>query len=79
VNEVQAMERVTGVLDTTEKMRTAVFASVTLDGGACINNGQFSALAVTLTLSRGTTAITANLAPAGFQHLLQPQAWLCRV
>src|SRR5215471_450564 len=30
----------------------------------------------TVTLSRGTTATTENLAPAGFQHLVQPQAWL---
>jgi hypothetical protein len=34
------------------------------------------ALAVTVTLSRGTTPTTENSAPAGFQHLLQPQAWL---
>src|SRR5512143_907049 len=34
---------------------------------------------VTLTLSRGATATTANSAPAGFQHLVQPQAWLCAV
>src|SRR5580698_6067836 len=32
---------------------------------------------VTLTLSRGATATTANNAPLGFQHLVQPQAWLC--
>src|SRR3954468_9626870 len=31
----------------------------------------------TCTLSRGTTATTENLASAGFQHLVQPQAWLC--
>src|ERR1700759_2759162 len=31
----------------------------------------------TWTLSRGTTATTENLAPSGFQHLVQPQAWLC--
>ena len=28
------------------------------------------------TLSRGTTATTENTAPSGFQHLVQPQAWL---
>ena len=33
--------------------------------------------AVTLSLSLGTTATTENIAPAGFQHLVQPQAWLC--
>src|SRR5918995_6278437 len=33
-------------------------------------------LAVTDSLSRPTTATTANVAPVGFQHLLQPQAWL---
>jgi len=27
-------------------------------------------------LSRGTTATTENSAPFGFQHLVQPQAWL---
>src|SRR5678815_2410823 len=37
----------------------------------------FCALADTLTLSLGTTATTENTAPAGFQHLVQPQAWLC--
>src|SRR3954469_4343681 len=35
-----------------------------------------AALLVTLTLSLGTTATTENTAPAGFQHLVQPQAWL---
>src|SRR5262245_13692212 len=37
----------------------------------------FCALAVTSTLSFGTTATTENIAPAGFQHFVQPQAWLC--
>ena len=32
--------------------------------------------AVTWTLSRGTTATTEKIAPRGFQHLVQPQAWL---
>ncbi len=32
---------------------------------------------VTLRLSRPTTATTENIAPFGFQHLVQPQAWLC--
>src|ERR1700735_4271888 len=32
---------------------------------------------VTVTLSRGATATTANSAPLGFQHFVQPQAWLC--
>src|SRR5882672_1535458 len=36
----------------------------------------FWPLAVTLTLSRPSTATTENTAPSGFQHLLQPQAWL---
>ena len=39
----------------------------------------FSGWAVTLTLSRETTATCENRAPFGFQHLLQPQAWLCAV
>src|SRR5579862_1382382 len=38
-----------------------------------------SAFFVTLTLSFDTTATTANSAPLGFQHLVQPQAWLCAV
>src|SRR6185503_5695777 len=32
-----------------------------------------SSFAVTRTLSRGTTATWENSAPAGFQHLVQPQ------
>src|SRR3569833_4213093 len=35
-----------------------------------------SPFSATETRSRGTTATTENLAPAGFQHLVQPQAWL---
>src|SRR6478609_3485248 len=35
-----------------------------------------SPFSVTETLSRGTTATTENLAPSGFQHLVQPKAWL---
>src|SRR5581483_2098348 len=31
----------------------------------------------TVTFCRGTTATTENVAPAGFQHWVQPQAWLC--
>ena len=38
-----------------------------------------SAFAVTLTVSRGATAICENVAPAGFQHLVQPQTWLWAV
>src|SRR5712672_4319476 len=30
----------------------------------------------TVTFSRGTTATTEKAAPSGFQHLVQPQAWL---
>src|SRR5579871_603245 len=33
-------------------------------------------LAVTVTLSRPATPTMENRAPSGFQHLLQPQAWL---
>src|SRR4029077_16400966 len=36
-----------------------------------------SALAVTLRLARGTAATCENSAPAGFQHLVHPQMWLC--
>src|SRR5258705_2336291 len=32
--------------------------------------------ALTLRLSRETTATWENSAPAGFQHLVQPQTWL---
>ena len=39
----------------------------------------FSGCAVTCTLSRATTATWANKAPLGFQHLVQPQAWLWAV
>src|SRR5580700_5931370 len=35
-----------------------------------------SPFSATVTLSRGTTATTENTAPSGFQHLVQPQAWL---
>src|SRR5713101_7335892 len=35
-----------------------------------------SPLAVTLRLSRGTTATCENSAPTGFQHLVHPQTWL---
>src|SRR5512142_901136 len=36
-----------------------------------------SAFLVTLTLSFEMTATTENVAPFGFQHFVQPQAWLC--
>ena len=36
-----------------------------------------SPFSTTVSLSRGTTATTENSAPAGFQHLVQPHAWLC--
>ena len=36
----------------------------------------FSPCSVTSTLSRGATATTENTEPSGFQHLVQPQAWL---
>src|SRR5204862_512362 len=35
------------------------------------------AFAVTLSLSRGTTATCENSAPLGFQHLVHPHTWLC--
>src|SRR5256885_1908696 len=34
------------------------------------------AFAVTLSLSRGTTATCENSAPSGFQHFVHPQTWL---
>ena len=42
--------------------------------GSTIAN--LSPFAVTRTLSRGTAAICEKSAPAGFQHLVQPQTWL---
>ena len=36
----------------------------------------FCAFALTESLSRGTTATSEKVAPAGFQHLVQPQTWL---
>jgi hypothetical protein len=36
-----------------------------------------SPFSATLSLSRGTTATMENTAPSGFQHLVQPQTWLC--
>lgn len=43
----------------------------------CTYTWSLDALAVTWTLSRGKTPTIENRAPAGFQHLEQPQAWLC--
>jgi hypothetical protein len=48
---------------------------MTLDGGRRM--ASLSPFFATVTLSRGATATTANSAPLGFQHLVQPQAWLC--
>src|SRR6185503_20592346 len=36
-----------------------------------------SSLAMTASLSRGTTETCEKSAPSGFQHLVQPHAWLC--
>src|SRR6185436_20625895 len=36
----------------------------------------FCAFSVTSSLSRGTTPTSENMAPSGFQLLVQPQAWL---
>ena len=44
-----------------------------VDGSTIFSLSPFS---VTVTLSRGATATTENMAPSGFQHLVQPQAWL---
>lgn len=32
---------------------------------------------MTVTAERGTTPTMLKIAPEGFQHLEQPQAWLC--
>src|SRR5512147_66380 len=45
-------------------------------GAAGSTTLSLSPFAVTVSLSRGTTATSENSAPAGFQHLLQPHAWL---
>src|SRR3954464_10741818 len=46
---------------------------IVADESTTCNLSPFSS---TLTLSRGTTATTEKVAPSGFQHLVQPQAWL---
>src|SRR3954468_5534750 len=46
---------------------------MTADGSTTFS---FCSFAVTFRLSREMTATTENFAPAGFQHLVQPQAWL---
>src|SRR5688572_11865743 len=46
---------------------------MTADGSTIFS---FCSFAVTFTLSREMTATTENFAPSGFQHLVQPQAWL---
>src|SRR3981189_3239306 len=38
--------------------------------------GSLSPFSSTVTFSRGTTATTEKIAPSGFQHFVQPQAWL---
>jgi hypothetical protein len=50
---------------------------VALDRRAGSTILSLSAPLVTLTLSFEMTATTENVAPFGFQHLVQPQAWLC--
>src|SRR5208282_4155097 len=45
---------------------------IAADGSTTLSLWPF---AVTVSLSRGTTATTENIAPLGFQHLVQPQAW----
>src|SRR3979411_2519066 len=43
------------------------------DGSAIWSLSPFSS---TVTFCRGTTATMEKVAPSGFQHLVQPQAWL---
>ena len=38
-----------------------------------------SPFSATVTFSCGVTATTEKIAPSGFQHLVQPQAWLCAI
>src|SRR5690242_11643792 len=44
---------------------------------AGLTTSSLSALALTASLSRDTTATCENSAPLGFQHLVQPHTWLC--
>ena len=63
------------VLDAAVHMGAANLAGMPLDerGRASIMFS-LSPFSRTVTLSRGTTATTEKVAPAGFQHLVQPQA-----
>ena len=79
MDEVQSIERMFGVFDAAVHMDTAVLAGIPLNGCAGVDDFQLVRVAVTLILSRGTTATTENTAPAGFQHFVQPQAWLWAV
>ena len=45
-----------------------------LDRRVRVDDLQLVAIRGDLSLSRGTTATTEKVAPAGFQHLVQPQA-----
>src|SRR5271165_5089480 len=45
-------------------------------GAAASTTFSLLPFAVTSSLSRGTTATSEKAAPAGFQHLVQPQTWL---
>ena len=76
MDEIQAVERVLGVFDAAEHMNAAARAGMALDGGGGIDDLELVPVGRDRTLSRETTAMTANIAPAGFQHLVQPQAWL---
>src|SRR5579883_794217 len=46
---------------------------ITAEGSTICSLSPFSS---TVTFCRGTTATTEKVAPCGFQHLVQPQAWL---
>ena len=59
----------------------ATFGAVRLLRGSSTPDaaGPTAAPCVTSTASREITATWLKTAPAGFQHLVQPQTWLCAV
>jgi hypothetical protein len=79
MHEIEAVERMRLVLDAAVHMHAAAGAGMTLDGRVGVDDLQLLRMGGDLDLSRETTATCENKAPSGFQHLLQPQAWLCAV
>src|SRR5947207_5225865 len=76
MDEVETVERMPLVLDAAEHMRAANPACMALDRRRRIDHMELVTVLQTVTFSRGTTATTEKVAPSGFQHFVQPQAWL---